>query len=68
MLKRLDDKLDITSALTEQIPSIVAMNQNQGQGTGDPAMQGLPQGGANNQQVLSAPTGGTLPPMGANNV
>ncbi len=68
LLKRLDDKLDITSALTEQIPSIVAMNQNQGQGTGDPVLQGLPQGGANNQQVLSAPTGGTLPPMGANNV
>tara|TARA_B100000073_G_scaffold71230_1_gene52917 strand:+ start:289 stop:2343 length:2055 start_codon:yes stop_codon:yes gene_type:complete len=68
LLKRLDDKLDITSAIAEQIPSIVAMNQNQGEGTGSPALQGIPQGGANNQQQIGAPTGGSLPPMGANNV
>ena len=67
LLKRLDDKLDITSAIAEQIPSIVAMNQNQGEGTGSPALQGIPQGGANNQQQIGAPTGGSLPPMGANN-
>ena len=31
LLKRLDDKLDLDSAFTDKIPSIVSMNQGQGQ-------------------------------------
>ena len=62
LLKRLDDKLEINEAIAEQIPSIVSMNQMQGQGTGDPALQGPQAGGAANapQQLPS----GSLPPMG----
>lgn len=62
LLKRLDDKLEINEAIADQIPSIVSMNQSQGQGTGDPAMQGPQAGGAANapQQLPS----GSLPPMG----
>lgn len=62
LLKRLDDKLEINEAIADQIPSIVSMNQMQGQGTGDPAMQGPQAGGAANapQQLPS----GSLPPMG----
>jgi len=66
LLKRLDDKLDLTSAFAEQIPSIVAMNQQQGPGTGDPALQGAPGGGADNAP-RQLPSGGGLAPMGANN-
>jgi len=44
LLKRLDDKLDLTQALTEKVPSIVAINQSQGMagvGGGDrPSQQG----------------------------
>ena len=48
IVKRLDDKLDLDSAFTDKIPSIVSMNQGQGQGTGDPALAGAPGGGADN--------------------
>jgi hypothetical protein len=52
LLRRLDDKLDLTQAFKSQLPSIVAMNgmaQGQAPGTGLPA--GAPQGpaGANNK-------------------
>jgi hypothetical protein len=62
LLKRLDDKLEISEAIAEQIPSIVSMNQMQRPGTGDPALQGPPAGGAANapRQLPS----GSLPPMG----
>ena len=66
LLKRLDDKLDITQALVEKIPSIVAMNQSQGEGTGDPALAGSPSGGASNAPMLNAGSAGSLPPMGNN--
>tara|TARA_R100001443_G_scaffold33680_3_gene47562 strand:+ start:2356 stop:4428 length:2073 start_codon:yes stop_codon:yes gene_type:complete len=62
LLKRLDDNLDLASAFAEKIPSIVAMNNLQGQGTGDPALQGTPQGGADNAP-RQLPPGGT-PPIG----
>lgn len=64
LLKRLDDKLELNEAFAEQIPSVVAMNQMQRPGTGDPALQGSPQGGADNAPRM-LPSGG-LPPMGAN--
>jgi len=60
LLKRLDDKLDLKSAFAEQVPSIVAMNMQNGQGTGDPALQGVPQGGADNAP-RQLPSGGDNP-------
>tara|TARA_B000000609_G_scaffold18874_1_gene11657 strand:+ start:2992 stop:5058 length:2067 start_codon:yes stop_codon:yes gene_type:complete len=66
LLKRLDDKLDVTQAIVEKIPSIVSMNQGQGQGTGDPALQGSPMGGANNAQIPNQVNGRSLPPIGNN--
>lgn len=65
LLKRLDDKLDLSSAFAEKIPSVVAMNQQQRPGTGDPALQGSPGGGADNAP-RQLPSGGGLAPMGNN--
>jgi len=67
LLKRLDDKLELDSAFADQIPSIVAMNQGQSQGTGDPALQGPPGGGADNAPRQLPSGGGGPAPMGANN-
>ena len=62
LLKRLDDKLDISAAIAEGLESVVSMNQMQRPGTGDPALQGPQQGGADNSpQMLPS---GTLPPVG----
>ena len=36
LLKRLDDKLELDSAFADQVPSIVAMNMQRRDGTGDP--------------------------------
>jgi len=74
VLKRLDDKLDIDSALSENVPSIVAMNavknaeaaMGQMSGVANPGMQAA-QGG-NNVVPMPKPGGGSLPPMGANAV
>ena len=63
LLKRLDDKLDLDAAFADKIPSIVAMNQQQQPGTGDPALQGAPAGGANNASS-PLPTGGGPAPIG----
>lgn len=67
LLKRLDDKLELDSAFADKIPSIVAMNQGQSQGTGDPALQGPPGGGADNAPRQLPAGGGGPSPMGANN-
>ena len=40
LLKRLDDKLDLSAAIAEGLESVVSMNQMQRPGTGDPALQG----------------------------
>ena len=73
MIKRLDDRLDVDEAMSEAIPSIVAMNaakNAQGAmgmmgGAQDPGMQGA-QGAAN---APAAPgVSGSLPPMGGNQV
>jgi len=63
LLKRLDDKLDLDSAFADKIPSIVAMNQQQQPGTGDPALQGAPGGGADNAP-RQLPSGGGPAPIG----
>jgi len=67
LLKRLDDKLELDSAFADKIPSIVAMNQAQQPGTGDPALQGPPGGGADNAPRQLPGGGGGPAPMGANN-
>ena len=67
LLKRLDDKLELDAAFADKIPSIVAMNQGQSQGTGDPALQGPPGGGADNAPRQLPAGGGGPSPMGANN-
>jgi hypothetical protein len=64
LLKRLDDKLDVTQAIVDSIPSIVSMNQSQGEGTGDPALQGSPSGGVNNASIPNTLNGSSLPPIG----
>jgi hypothetical protein len=66
LLKRLDDKLELDSAFADKIPSIVAMNQGQQQGTGDPALQGAPGGGADNAPRQLPSGGGGPAPMGNN--
>lgn len=60
LLKRLDDKLELDSAFADQVPSIVAMNMQRRDGTGDPALQGAPGGGADNAP-RSLPSGGGVP-------
>ena len=60
LLKRLDDKLELDSAFADQVPSIVAMNMQRQGGTGDPALQGAPGGGADNAP-RSLPSGGGVP-------
>ena len=42
---------------------MVAMNMLRGEGTGDPALQGSPQGGGDNSP-RTLPSGGGLPPIG----
>lgn len=66
LLKRLDDKLELEQAFAEQVPSIVAMNQQQRPGTGDPALQGAPGGGADNAPRQLPSGGGGPAPMGSN--
>jgi len=66
LLKRLDDKLELEEAFAEQVPSIVAMNQAQGQGTGDPASrgQGGQEGGGASQAPQQPATSGGSAPVG----
>ena len=66
MLKRLDDKMDLTEAIVEKLPSIVAQNMMQGakaqaqaRGGAPPEAQGS-QGGTN--APLPKPPGGGRPP------
>jgi len=74
VLKRLDDKLDVDSAMAENVPSIVSMNavknaeaaMGQMSNVANPGMQGA-QGG-NNVAAMPKPAGGSLPPMGGNAV
>lgn len=71
LLRRLDDRLDLTQAFKSQLPSIVAMNgmaQGQMPGTGAPAGMGQgPQGKANGEIPTPAqPPGG--PPDAASNL
>jgi len=67
LLKRLDDKLDLTQAMSEKIPSIIAMNQAQlAAGAGGPQAPQLqgPAGG-NNAPKPRQVVGGSGVPMNA---
>ena len=71
LLKRLDDKMDLTDALIDKLPSIVAQNMMQGANAQAQARGGAPpeaQGGqgGNNAQLPSPPGGGKPPGMGIN--
>jgi hypothetical protein len=69
LIRRMDDKLDVTDALTGSLQSIVAMNANKQMATGDPSTDPNMQGaaGAGNaagggQQPTQAPPSGQMPP------
>lgn len=71
LLKRLDDKMDLTEALVEKLPSIIAQNMMQGAQAQAQARGGNPpeaQGGqgGNNAPRPSSAGGGPPPPMGIN--
>ena len=71
LLKRLDDKMDLTEALVEKLPSIVAQNMMQGARAQAQARGGTPpevQGGqgGNNAPMPSPPGGGKPPGIGVN--
>jgi hypothetical protein len=62
-LRRLDDRMDLTDAIAENVPAIVAMNrmaQPMGQDGVDPNAQG-PEGGNNGPQAPAGPGGGEVP-------
>lgn len=74
LIRRMDDKLDVTDALTGGLQSIVAMNGQKQLGTGDPATDPNMQGakgagnaaGGGQQAPQSPPNQGQMPaPMGA---
>lgn len=69
-LRRLDDKADLTEALTEGIPSIMAQNGLSQISTGDPATDPNAQGGqgAQNAPTETSKVGGSSAPMGNNQV
>jgi hypothetical protein len=52
-LKRMDDRMDLTDAFLDGLPSIMAINKNAQQGSGDPASDPNAQGGegSNNAQT-----------------
>jgi len=70
LLKRLDDKMDLTEAIIDKLPSIVAQNmmqgakaQAQGRGGKPPEAQG---GQGGNNAPLPKPPGGGKPQVGMN--
>ena len=69
-LRRLDDRMDLTEAISENIPAIVAMNRMSQPSPADPGAAPDAQGGegANNGPAPpGGPTGSTAP-MGNNQV
>ncbi len=69
-IKRLDDKADLTEAMSEGLPSIVMQNAMKQPGTGDAATDPNAQGGkgANNAPAAPGGSGGSGPAMGSNQV
>lgn len=69
-LKRLDDRADLTEALTEGLPSIMAQNGMAQASTGDPATDPNAQGaqGGNNAPLDDGAQPGSGPAFGSNQV
>ena len=69
-LRRLDDKADLTEALVEGMPSIMAQNSMTQPSTGDPATDPNAQGpqGSNNAPTETDKTGGSDAAFGSNQV
>lgn len=67
-VRRLDDNADLTEALTEDMPSIIAQNGLAQASTGDPATDPNAQGpqGANNAPTPGSRTAGSGPAFGDN--
>jgi hypothetical protein len=63
LLRRLDDRLDLTEAFKSSLPSIVAMNGMASKPTAPGAGMG-PGAGAGPQGAMNAPTPGGPPPGG----
>lgn len=55
LLKRMDDKIDLTDAMQSGLQSIVAMNGQKQMGTGDPATDPNMQGGQGSDNAPAAP-------------
>ena len=71
LLKRLDDKMDLTDAIIDKLPSIVAQNMMQGvkaqaQGRGGQAPEAQGGQGGNNAPQPRPPGGGKQPGIGMN--
>jgi hypothetical protein len=71
LLKRLDDKMDLTDAIIDKLPSIVAQNMMQGvkaqaQGRGGQAPEAQGGQGGNNAPKPRPPGGGKPPGIGMN--
>lgn len=69
-LRRMDDRLDLTEAISEGIPSIVMQNSQQQPGTGDPATDPAAQAGQGGENGPPPPPeqAGTGPAFGSNQV
>lgn len=70
VLMRLDDRLDLTDAFDQSLPSISAMNSQKQIGTGDPTTDPNSQGaqGSNNAPKAQSSKSGSSAPMGSNNM
>lgn len=67
VLKRLDDKLDVSTLVQPGTPSLVALNSRTQPGTGNPATDPAMQGGQGTQPAKPVnPSGGSVAPMGNN--
>jgi hypothetical protein len=66
-VRRLDDRIDLTEAIVEGVPAIVAMNRNSQMAQGDPQKDPNQQGGEGGDKnaTPSGPAGSTAP-MGNN--
>lgn len=69
-LRRMDDRFDLTEALSEGVPSMVAMNAMQQPTTGDVQTDPTAQGaeGGNNGPPPAPGTGGSGPAFGTNQI
>ena len=68
LVRRLDDRINIEDAILSGLPSIISMNAQAQQSTGNPATDPAQQGGQGGAPGGQASSGGQPPPVGATNV